>query len=298
MPAAPRVRRAGRRARGDLRDVALRRVGRAARRTSAWRTCSGSRSAARADGPMQNAYLRLEDDPRTGRRHPLLAGLDDAPRIIHGTWRLDVTPSGRVRRPAADAHPELSRPADGEGLPARPEDRHRRGVPARGRARAASSISPGTSTASSGRSWASTTACCSRNAVRWATDEEPPVEVKGPGVLDVTAWRQEGSMTVHLVNLTNPMMMKGPFRELIPVGEQRVTVRLPGGREGPTGPAPGGGARGARRAGRHAAERDGAVGPGPRGRGDRSLKCSPIVGSVFSERNLRSFRTLLQEVAA
>ena len=36
-------------------------------------------------------------------------------------------------------------------------------------------------------------------------------------------------MTVHLVNLTNPMMMKGPFRELIPVGEQRVVVRLPEG---------------------------------------------------------------------
>ena len=30
--------------------------------------------------------------PRTGRSHPLLAGLEDAPRIIHGTYRLDVTP--------------------------------------------------------------------------------------------------------------------------------------------------------------------------------------------------------------
>ena len=65
--------------------------------------------------------------------------------------------------------------------------------------------------------------------MRWATDEEPPVQVTGPGVLDVTAWRQAASMTVHLVNLTNPMMMKGPFRELIPVGEQRVVVRLPEG---------------------------------------------------------------------
>ena len=115
----------------------------------------------RADGPMRNAYLRLEADPRTGRRHPLLAGLDDAPRIIHGTCRLDVTPKVAFAEPAADAHPELPRPADGDGLPARPEDRRRRGVPARGRARAASSISPGTSTASSGRSWPSTTACCS-----------------------------------------------------------------------------------------------------------------------------------------
>ena len=36
-------------------------------------------------------------------------------------------------------------------------------------------------------------------------------------------------MTVHLVNLTNPMMMKGPFRELLPVGAQQVRVKLPGG---------------------------------------------------------------------
>jgi hypothetical protein len=65
--------------------------------------------------------------------------------------------------------------------------------------------------------------------VHWATNEEPPVQVAGPGVLDVTAWRQAASMTVHLVNLTNPMMMKGPFRELIAVGEQRVVVKLPAG---------------------------------------------------------------------
>ena len=55
------------------------------------------------------------------------------------------------------------------------------------------------------------------------------MQVTGPGVLDVTAWRQAGSMTVHLVNLTNPMMMNGPFRELIAVSEQRVSVTLPAG---------------------------------------------------------------------
>src|SRR5262249_52652923 len=66
-----------------------------------------------------------------------------------------------------------------------------------------------------------------RNAVRWATNEESPVRVTGAGVLDVTIWRQASSMTVHLVNLTNPMMMKGPFRELIPVGAQKLVVRLP-----------------------------------------------------------------------
>jgi hypothetical protein len=55
------------------------------------------------------------------------------------------------------------------------------------------------------------------------------VEVSGKGVLDVTVWRQRESMTVHLVNLTNPMMMKGPFREFFPVGPLGVRVRLPEG---------------------------------------------------------------------
>jgi len=36
-------------------------------------------------------------------------------------------------------------------------------------------------------------------------------------------------MTVHLVNLTNPMMMKGPIRELIPLGPLHVRLRLPAG---------------------------------------------------------------------
>ena len=33
-------------------------------------------------------------------------------------------------------------------------------------------------------------------------------------------------MTVHLVNLTNPMMMKGPFREFIPV-DANVRINIP-----------------------------------------------------------------------
>jgi hypothetical protein len=68
-----------------------------------------------------------------------------------------------------------------------------------------------------------------RNTIAWATNEPRPVEVEGPGLLDVTAWRQRESMTVHLVNLTNPMMMKGPLREIIPIGPLRVHIRLPAG---------------------------------------------------------------------
>ena len=37
-------------------------------------------------------------------------------------------------------------------------------------------------------------------------------------------------MTVHLVNLNNPMMMKGPIREVVPSPPQTVSVRIPAGR--------------------------------------------------------------------
>ena len=64
------------------------------------------------------------------------------------------------------------------------------------------------------------------NIIRWALNEKPIVEVKAQGVIDVAVWQQKNSMTVHLVNLTNPMMMKGPFRELIPVDAQ-VSITIP-----------------------------------------------------------------------
>jgi len=70
-----------------------------------------------------------------------------------------------------------------------------------------------------------------RNTVLWATNERAPLTVEGKGVLDISVWEQQRSMTAHLVNLTNPMMMKGPIREIIPITAQRVSVRVPFGRE-------------------------------------------------------------------
>jgi hypothetical protein len=49
-------------------------------------------------------------------------------------------------------------------------------------------------------------------------------------LLDVAVWSQRKSMTVHLVNLTNPMMMKGPVREIIPMPGQQLRIKLPPGR--------------------------------------------------------------------
>ena len=51
------------------------------------------------DARMQNSYLRLETDPATGKRHPLLAGLDDTERIINGVSRVHTKTIGAYPNP-------------------------------------------------------------------------------------------------------------------------------------------------------------------------------------------------------
>ena len=182
----------------------------------------------RVEGPMQNSYLRLETDPTTGKRHPLLAGLGDATRIINGVRRVEVEATG----PFAHTPPTL--------IPSYPDLPMEKVYP-----RVLKTDMPQVYLREPGAGrvvyfpWDIDRTFWEvlsmdhfkllRNAVAWATNEDPPVTVTGPGVLDVTVWQQKSSLTVHLVNLTNPMMMKGPIRELIPIAGQKVRVRLPDG---------------------------------------------------------------------
>jgi hypothetical protein len=68
------------------------------------------------------------------------------------------------------------------------------------------------------------------NAVRWALGKRPEVEVTGKGVLDVAVRRGNDELAVAMQNLTNPMMMKGPTREIYPLGCQEMSVAIPEGR--------------------------------------------------------------------
>jgi hypothetical protein len=179
--------------------------------------------ASRRPGPVRNAYLRLEHETAAG--HPLLAGLEDAPRIIHGAWQLEVTARQPFPRPPVTLVPSYPDLPMEKVYPRQP----RTDVPQvflreSGKGRVA--YFPWDVDRTFWEVLSVDHLKLMKNAVQWATDEEPPVVVTGPGVLDVTVWKQRDSLTVHLVNLTNPMLMKGPVRELFPVGEQRVRVRV------------------------------------------------------------------------
>jgi hypothetical protein len=70
-----------------------------------------------------------------------------------------------------------------------------------------------------------------RNVVGWVRGEAPPLlSLNGPGVIEAFAWETEPGYALHLVNYTNPHMMRGWVRELYPVGPMRVEWRLPEGR--------------------------------------------------------------------
>ncbi|MBX2875461.1 MAG: beta-galactosidase trimerization domain-containing protein, partial [Saprospiraceae bacterium] len=184
----------------------------------------GVSTSGKVEGPMKNSYLRLKADS-DGKFHPVLEGLEDAYRMINGIHRVEVTPNTLFPSPITliPTYPDL--PME-HVYPRQPEtDTRELYLRENGKSRIA--YIPWDIDRAFWKILTVDHGQLLGNVIRWALNEQPVVEVDGVGVVDVTAWTQENSMTVHLVNLTNPMMLKGPFRELIPVGKQKVSVKLP-----------------------------------------------------------------------
>lgn len=66
------------------------------------------------------------------------------------------------------------------------------------------------------------------NSLRWLVGT-CPVSVSGPGIAEVFAWRTKRGFAVHILNYTNPAMLRGWFSEVYPLGPQKVTIVLPTG---------------------------------------------------------------------
>ena len=182
----------------------------------------GASVAGETIGPLKNTYMEL-----AGGEHPLKQGFGDAQRIMAGTHQI-----------AVKIHDGVVAEVPFRFIPAFP-DLPMEEIYAREAASAPAAITR--QFQGGGRVvyfpwnlgevfWDVLNfdhAILIQNAIRWALGEPPRVEVKGQGVLDIATVEGGGKLAVHLVNLTNPMMMKGPIREIIPVGEQLVSVALP-----------------------------------------------------------------------
>jgi hypothetical protein len=182
--------------------------------------------AGHVEGPIKNSYCALHQDSNLSPT--LLDGIDNTSRIIHGTYRVHIqnlapdaiTPLTLIppypdlpmeevypRQPTTDIPAEICRQVGAGRVVYFPWDLAR-------------------------TFWEvlhHDHALLLQNAVLWALDEPLPVDVTGSGFLDVTLWQQRDSMTVHLVNLTNPMTMRGAYRAILSTGPHVVQLSLPAG---------------------------------------------------------------------
>jgi hypothetical protein len=186
----------------------------------------GASFAGKVQEHMLNSYLELAKDPATGRYSPLLAGFEDATRIINGVNRVMIKPSPNDSSSplkVVPSYPDLPM----EEVFSRVKNFTEPAVYIREVGRGRVVYFPWDIDRTFWDVLDVDHGKLLRNSVLWATAEPPAVSVKGPGILDISVWTQKNSMTVHLVNLTNPMMMKGPIREIFPVPPQQLSVRLP-----------------------------------------------------------------------
>ena len=177
-------------------------------------------------GPIPNSYLVVEEQ---GRSHAIMKGFADAQLLIHGTYQVDVEAKASFGAPLLTAIPQYpSLPMEKNYWPIKHTNVP--GIYFRQAGKGRVVYFPWDIDRIYWEVMVDDHGRLLRNAIDWALNEERPATVTGPGVLDVTVWKQKDSMTVHMVNLTNPMMMRPSFREMIPVGPQQVRLQLPPGK--------------------------------------------------------------------
>jgi hypothetical protein len=172
---------------------------------------------------VQNSYLTPHHP------HPLTRGLEDAPRIIAAAQQITVRPhdAGAAPLTLVPSYPDL--PMERVFPPVGAEDTATPMAFVRTVGKGRVVYFPMDLDRTFWEVLAEDHQLLLANAVAWAADEVQPMTVTGPGIVDVSCWRQAGSLTAHVVNMNNPMMMKGPYRAVMPAGPYTVSLRIPAG---------------------------------------------------------------------
>ena len=173
---------------------------------------------------MQNSYLRLEMDTK----HPVLSGFQDTERITNGFSRLPVKENTSFPVKPVTLIPSYP------DLPMEevfPRQDHTGIAELYLRSYGAGQVAyfPWDIDATFWDLFALDHLRLFINTLDYVHQEERVITLKGPGMFDTAVWKQEKSLTVHLVNMTNPMCMQGPVRELLPSFPQELCFMLPEG---------------------------------------------------------------------
>ncbi len=175
----------------------------------------------KTENGVKNSYLTPHHP------HPLTRGLEDAPRIIAATQQITVKPHDAGKQPLTliPSYPDLPM----ERVFPTPEATDTAAVFCRDVGRGRVVYFPSDIDRTFWEVLAPDHLALLANAVHWAADEAAPMMVSGPGIVDIAYWRQKGSLAAHVVNMNNPMFMKGPCREVMPAGPYRVSLAIPAG---------------------------------------------------------------------
>lgn len=184
----------------------------------------GCRFDGKIDERVQNSYLTLRHP------HPALAGLEDVARVIGATKRVMVTanaPSGPAPLTLVPSYQDLPMERVYTDTP-------ETNIPMAfcrevGKGRVVYLPMDLDRTFEEIRHGAHMQLL--RGLVNWAAGERQPLEVTGPGLVDVALWRQERSLAAHVVNYNNAMTMAGAYREPLTTGPYEVTIALPAPRD-------------------------------------------------------------------
>ncbi len=65
------------------------------------------------------------------------------------------------------------------------------------------------------------------NLIRWTVKESIPLKINGTGLIDCHLYKQQGTLIIHLVNLTNAATWRQPIHELLAVGPFKISVKFP-----------------------------------------------------------------------
>jgi len=177
---------------------------------------------------LQNTYLYPE---KSSDLYPvLLRGLEDADSVIGGTWQLTVkTGSGLPKQPLSRIPAVANLPMEKTFWTVDKTDIPEVCMNHVGNGRVV--YFPWDIDRVYWEVMAGDHGTILRNAIQWVTNEPSPLRIVGKGMFDATVWQQKDSMTVHLVNLTNPMAMRPQMSELIASPPQDIEVEIPNGKK-------------------------------------------------------------------
>lgn len=192
------------------------------RATPALADLLGYRVTSPARGPVKNTYVSLNGE------HPINQGYEGAERIIGGTHLMGVEALNGAEQPFlyVPDFPDLPM----EEVYPREEARGAAVIARRHEGGGRTVYIPWNIGATFWQVLAGDHGRLIANSVHWALSKRVDVEVDAKGVIDIALRKSEDRLVVLINNLTNPMMMKGPIREVFPIGPITLSIAIPQGR--------------------------------------------------------------------